>query len=134
MFTLRALTFSVGAVCVGEMTVMLSCLKNNDFDEAPCTQLIDAFKTCVQVAEVFIILTLFCKTSSGQACKKQRTQKKWGFRTRRRGNEAVTCITSNQIASAIPGTKVDESDSANESISSLHALLYHHFYRNVFSA
>ncbi|KER25009.1 hypothetical protein X801_04894 [Opisthorchis viverrini] len=39
------------AVCVGEMTVMLSCLKNHDFDEAPCTQLIDAFKACVQVAE-----------------------------------------------------------------------------------
>ncbi|CAL8094221.1 unnamed protein product [Calicophoron daubneyi] len=39
------------AVCVEEMTVMLNCLKNSDFDQKPCTQLINAFKTCVQTAE-----------------------------------------------------------------------------------
>ncbi|CAH8594664.1 unnamed protein product [Dicrocoelium dendriticum] len=39
------------AVCVEEMTMMLSCLKNNDFDQKPCTQLIEAFQSCVTLAE-----------------------------------------------------------------------------------
>ncbi|KAA0187978.1 Coiled-coil-helix-coiled-coil-helix domain-containing protein 1 [Fasciolopsis buskii] len=39
------------AVCVEEMSLMLNCLKSNDFDEKPCTQFIETFKNCVQVAE-----------------------------------------------------------------------------------
>ncbi|KAF8567614.1 Coiled-coil-helix-coiled-coil-helix domain-containing protein 1 [Paragonimus westermani] len=39
------------AVCVEEMMLMLNCLKTNDFDEKPCTQLIDTFNHCVQMAE-----------------------------------------------------------------------------------
>ncbi|KAF7234495.1 Coiled coil helix coiled coil helix [Paragonimus skrjabini miyazakii] len=41
----------LGAVCVEEMMLMLNCLKTNDFDEKPCTQLIDTFNQCVQMAE-----------------------------------------------------------------------------------
>ncbi|KAF5405840.1 Coiled-coil-helix-coiled-coil-helix domain-containing protein 1 [Paragonimus heterotremus] len=39
------------AVCVEEMMLMLNCLKTNDFDEKPCTKLIDTFNNCVQMAE-----------------------------------------------------------------------------------
>uniref|UniRef100_A0A0X3PA19 Coiled-coil-helix-coiled-coil-helix domain-containing protein 1 n=1 Tax=Schistocephalus solidus TaxID=70667 RepID=A0A0X3PA19_SCHSO len=39
------------AVCVEEMLLMLACLKTNDFEEKPCSQLIDTFNICVRDAE-----------------------------------------------------------------------------------
>lgn len=30
---------------------MLACLKSNDYEEKPCSQVIDAFKKCVVAAE-----------------------------------------------------------------------------------
>ncbi|VDL98500.1 unnamed protein product [Schistocephalus solidus] len=44
-----------GAVCVEEMLLMLACLKTNDFEEKPCSQLIDTFNICVRDAEVSCI-------------------------------------------------------------------------------
>ncbi|VDM17489.1 unnamed protein product [Hydatigera taeniaeformis] len=40
------------AVCVEEITLMLTCLKSNDFEEKPCSQVIEAFKKCVAAAEL----------------------------------------------------------------------------------
>ncbi|CDI97982.1 coiled coil helix coiled coil helix [Echinococcus multilocularis] len=40
------------AVCVEEMALMLACLKSNDFEEKPCSQVIDAFNKCVAAAEL----------------------------------------------------------------------------------
>lgn len=31
---------------------MLACLKSNDYEEKPCSQVIDAFKKCVAAAEL----------------------------------------------------------------------------------
>lgn len=31
---------------------MLACLKSNDFDEKPCSQVVDTFNKCVVAAEV----------------------------------------------------------------------------------
>ncbi|CAH8615183.1 unnamed protein product [Heterobilharzia americana] len=39
------------AVCVDEMLSMLACLKGSDFDQRPCTKVIDTFNKCVQVME-----------------------------------------------------------------------------------
>ncbi|VDL18947.1 unnamed protein product [Hymenolepis diminuta] len=39
------------AVCVEEMALMLACLKTNDYEEKPCSQVIDSFKRCVIAAE-----------------------------------------------------------------------------------
>ncbi|VDD83345.1 unnamed protein product [Mesocestoides corti] len=39
------------SVCVEEMALMLACLKSNDFEEKPCSQVIDAFNKCVVAAE-----------------------------------------------------------------------------------
>ncbi|KAK4468583.1 hypothetical protein MN116_007776 [Schistosoma mekongi] len=39
------------AVCVEEMLLMLACLKESDYDQGPCTQLIDTFNKCVRVTE-----------------------------------------------------------------------------------
>ncbi|CAH8864691.1 unnamed protein product [Trichobilharzia szidati] len=39
------------AVCVEEMLLMLACLKESDYDQLPCTQVIDTFNKCVQVME-----------------------------------------------------------------------------------
>ncbi|KAL5106710.1 hypothetical protein TcWFU_003396 [Taenia crassiceps] len=40
------------AVCVEEIALMLACLKSSDFEEKPCSQVIDAFKKCVVAAEL----------------------------------------------------------------------------------
>uniref|UniRef100_A0A5K3FKG6 CHCH domain-containing protein n=1 Tax=Mesocestoides corti TaxID=53468 RepID=A0A5K3FKG6_MESCO len=34
-----------------QMALMLACLKSNDFEEKPCSQVIDAFNKCVVAAE-----------------------------------------------------------------------------------
>nr|CDS25631.1 coiled coil helix coiled coil helix [Hymenolepis microstoma] len=39
------------AVCVEEMALMLTCLKTNDFEEKPCSHVIDSFKRCVIAAD-----------------------------------------------------------------------------------
>ncbi|CAH8543502.1 unnamed protein product [Schistosoma turkestanicum] len=39
------------AICIEEMLAMLACLKNSDYDERPCTQVVDTFNKCVQVME-----------------------------------------------------------------------------------
>ncbi|KAL5966301.1 Coiled-coil-helix-coiled-coil-helix domain-containing protein 1 [Taenia solium] len=40
------------AVCVEEIALMLACLKTNDYEEKPCSQVIDVFKKCVAAAEL----------------------------------------------------------------------------------
>ncbi|CAH8611334.1 unnamed protein product [Schistosoma margrebowiei] len=39
------------AVCIEEMLSMLACLKESDFDQRPCTQMIDTFNKCVHITE-----------------------------------------------------------------------------------
>lgn len=41
----------LGAVCIEEMALMLACLKTNDYEEKPCSQVIDSFKRCVVAAD-----------------------------------------------------------------------------------
>lgn len=46
-----SLYIRLGAVCIEEMALMLACLKTNDYEEKPCSQVIDSFKRCVVAAE-----------------------------------------------------------------------------------
>lgn len=52
------------ATCLTEMSVMMACWKQNDFNDKSCAEEIRAFYDCVAKAEVMKITFMFLKSSS----------------------------------------------------------------------